>query len=430
MALNSPLRSKPGRSMREILNAYAQNADGIDGTDLLIRILRAIRSHLGMDVAFVSEFEDGRRVFRQVDSAKPNAPIKIGDSDRLEDSYCGGIVSGTIPELIPDASNEPAVSERAVTASLPVGAHVSVPLRLSDGRVYGTFCCFSHHPIPSLNTRDLAVVRALAELAATQIERGLAHSQAQEEKHARIRRVIDHGELSSVYQPIYNLPESRLAGLECLTRFSALPRQTPDVWFAEAADVGLDAELETRALGLGLRALDLIPPCCYLSVNVSPRTAIGGELITTLNGWPLDRIVLEITEHAVIENYGALLEALRPMRQSGLRIAIDDAGSGYASLRHILNIAPDIIKLDIDLIRNIQADPARRALALAFSSYGNEIGCEVVAEGVETEAELATLRRLGVSRVQGYLLGRPRSMSNAGDVPRLELSNTLPREGA
>ncbi len=131
----------------------------------------AIRTHLGMDVAFISEFTEGRRVFRHVDAAKPNPPIQVDQGDPLEETYCQRVVDGRLPELIADALELPEAMTLPVTQTLPVRAHLSVPIRLSDGRIYGTFCCFSANPDASLNDRDIALLRIFADLTARHIER-------------------------------------------------------------------------------------------------------------------------------------------------------------------------------------------------------------------------------------------------------------------
>ena len=124
----------------------------------------------------------------------------------------------------------------------------------------------------------------------------------------------------------------------------------------------------------------------------------------------LTRLVLEITEHAVVSQYQDIAAVLQPFRKRGLQIAIDDAGAGYASFRHILNLAPDRIKLDMSLTRDIDTDPARRALTVAFVHFARDTGSKLIAEGVETQAELATLIELGVSKAQGFFLGQPRKL--------------------
>jgi EAL domain-containing protein (putative c-di-GMP-specific phosphodiesterase class I) len=145
----------------------------------------------------------------------------------------------------------------------------------------------------------------------------------------------------------------------------------------------------------------------YVSFNVSPANIVNGAVSAVLAGAALPRIVLEITEHAEIADYAMMGEVLEPLRKQGLRVAIDDAGAGYASFRHILRLRPDIIKLDMSLTRNVDTDRMRRALAAALIGFAEETGSSIVAEGVETDGELAMLRKLGVTKAQGYRLGRP-----------------------
>jgi len=366
-----------------------------------------------MDVAFLSEFTDGQRVFRHVDSSLENQPVKVGGADPLEASYCQRVVDGRLPELIQDATAVPAAMELPVTRALPVGAHLSVPIKLKDGSVYGTFCCFSFTPDLSLNQRDLGMMRVFADLAADVIERNLEKGKQRDEKAKRIQSVISGDGLSIVYQPIINVAQDKVVGFESLTRFSATPLRGPDVWFNEAASVGMGAQLEMRAVELAMAALDSLPQDVYLSFNVSPEALINGDLRRVLEGMPLERLVLEITEHATIDEYSELTNALAPLRTQGLRLAVDDAGAGFASFRHILRLQPDIIKLDMSLTRDIDTDAARRALASALIRFAHETGSKIVAEGVETASELRVLRSLGVNKAQGYFLGRPAPLANA-----------------
>ena len=238
----------------------------------------------------------------------------------------------------------------------------------------------------------------------TQFERRLA--QEREMRRQRVRRLLDDHDIVMVFQPIIDLHTSRLAGTEALARFTALPRRGPHEWFAEANAAGLGCDLELLAIRTAIAHLDQLPEDCYLSVNASPATALDPRLATTLKD-AAQRIVLELTEHAPVDKYERLLAVLAPLRRAGLRVAVDDAGSGYAGLQHILRLKPDIIKLDIELIRGIDTDPARRALSSALVSFADEIGASIVAEGIETQSELHELRRLRVSSGQGYYLGRP-----------------------
>jgi diguanylate cyclase (GGDEF)-like protein/PAS domain S-box-containing protein len=393
-----------------VTNAAASN--GAVG-NFLADAVGVMREHLQMDVAFISEFTAGRRELRYVDSATGNPPLQVGASAPLEESYCIRVVDGRLPELIPDAFELPAALELPATTALPVRAHVSVPIRLQDGSIYGTFCCFSHTPDPSLNQRDLEMMKVFADLTARQIDKEKRTDEAYDEKRTRIQSLLSNDALTIVYQPICDVGQGRIVGFEALSRFAAEPKRTPDVWYAEAASVGLGIELEIRAIEKALAGLDALPPDVYVSLNASPETLISGELERVLERAPHERIVLEITEHNFINEYLAVDDMLRPLRALGVRVAVDDAGAGYASFRHILQLAPDLIKLDMSITRAIDSNSSCRALASALLRFALETKSVLVAEGVETAAELQTLQSLGVTHVQGYLLGRPAPLDSA-----------------
>nr|WP_255611396.1 EAL domain-containing protein [Synechocystis sp. PCC 7339] len=216
-----------------------------------------------------------------------------------------------------------------------------------------------------------------------------------------------------MYQPIYNFEEERIVGFESLTRFSHSPARSPDVWFAEAEEVGLGEELEMAVIKKAILPLHHLPQHAYVSLNLSPDNIANGAIAPFLENVPLDRIVLEVTEHTAISDYTKVLSMLEPLRSKGLRLAVDDAGSGYASFRHTLKMHPDLIKLDTHLVRNIDRDRELRALAKALVSFARETGAKVIAERVETPEELDSLRGLRVSNAQGYFLGRPMEMEAA-----------------
>ena len=233
----------------------------------------------------------------------------------------------------------------------------------------------------------------------------------------RVRDVITSRSLLTAFQPIVDCHTLTPLGFEALSRFTHLePQAGPDVWFAEAARVGLGTELELLAARIALETageLNGLRERVYLSINLSPAAILTGQLAQLLRetGWTPARIVLEITEHSLVADYEALTSAIAPLRLGGLRLAIDDAGAGYASFRHILALDPDYIKLDRSLVSDLDTDPARRALAGAVVTFAADIGATVIAEGVETTGELETLKRLGVSAAQGYLIGRPDSFA-------------------
>jgi EAL domain-containing protein (putative c-di-GMP-specific phosphodiesterase class I) len=149
---------------------------------------------------------------------------------------------------------------------------------------------------------------------------------------------------------------------------------------------------------------------------------LSGRLHEIFTGVAVDRVILELTEHAPVDDYPALRMALSRWRERGLRLAVDDAGGGYSSFSHIIELSPELIKLDASLVRDVHTSPHRQALVRAVISFAEEMGVKVVAAGVEAEAELGELRRLGVHLAQGFHLGRPRVLSEQAELqPTLDL---------
>ena len=244
------------------------------------------------------------------------------------------------------------------------------------------------------------------ELAHHLQERG-ATEHTRHELVARVRETIDSEGVRAVYQPIVELESRRTVGYEALARIVAAPIQGPDSWFADATSVGLGVELERAALKAAFAGLPQLPPDCFLSVNLSPAAILDDDVRELLEAAQPSRLVVEITEHTSIDDYGLVSRALLALRARGLRLAVDDAGAGYASLRHLLEMRPDLIKLDASLTRGIDAEAGRRALAEALIAFARATDVALVAEGIETAAEEEELRKLGVVFGQGYHLGKP-----------------------
>jgi EAL domain-containing protein (putative c-di-GMP-specific phosphodiesterase class I) len=249
-------------------------------------------------------------------------------------------------------------------------------------------------------------------------------------RESRVRTTLARQALEIVFQPIVDLRTGGVAGAEALARFLLPPCRPPDVWFAEAAAVGLGVDLELAALRLALAQLDRLPAGLYLSLNASVETIMSEEFRDTVAAVPTERLVLELTEHTEVEDYARLEQSIEDLRSRGARLAVDDAGAGYSSFRHILNLHPEVIKLDIGLTRGIDGDPVRRALGSALLTFGADAyNASIVAEGIETEGEFKTLRDLGCRFGQGFYLGRPGRLK----VPRPErvvLSEHHEGEGA
>ncbi|HWH33015.1 MAG TPA: EAL domain-containing protein [Egibacteraceae bacterium] len=290
----------------------------------------------------------------------------------------------------------------------PSGA-VDVPLPLPEGKS-GGMLRFTPSADAAEAERDVQAIRALAAMLGSQLEAPALDRESWQLRIMRIRDLLDHGDLPVVFQPIANLQTGEIVGVEALSRFPGSSDHAPDKWFNEAASVGLGVELEVLAVRRALNALDQLPESAYLSVNVSPAVAMSAGLAETLDEVPLHRVVLEITEHSQVLDYDRLNLALVALRARGVRLAIDDAGSGFSSLRHILRLSPDIIKLDMSLTQGIDNDSVLRALGYSLASFASAIDAAVIAEGVETERELHALRFLQVSYGQGFFLRRPGPM--------------------
>jgi len=232
-------------------------------------------------------------------------------------------------------------------------------------------------------------------------------------RRRRIESVLAGRDMTMVFQPVVELRTERRAGFEALARFDRQPGRPPNEWFAEAWEIGLGVELELHAVRVVMREMDGLPGEGYVSINLSAGTVASPEFREMLPGLPVGRLVIEMTEHTPVADYPALREVLGELRSRGGRVAVDDAGAGYASFRHVLQLSPELIKLDMSLVRNVDRDPALRSLASGVAMLAAQIGADMVAEGIETEGELRTLRTLGVRFGQGwYRLGRPRSVTD------------------
>lgn len=380
------------------------------------------RTHLDMDVAFVSEWIDGQQVFRHLDGQGETFDMRVDTGRPLEGSYCIRVMDGRLPNFVGDAAANPVVRDLDATRELGIGSYIGVPVRFSDGRFFGMLCCLSHTEEPTLNPRDVRFMEMLASLVAERLEADRAEQSGRQEVEDRVRAALVGELFDSYLQPIVRLADRAVVGFEALTRFRGEHARTPDVWFAEARSVGLGTELELAAARLALRSLELLPSHAYLSLNFSPTALLDPRVAAVLKKQPAGRIVLEVTEHDEIEDYASLERTLQSLRATGLRLAIDDAGAGFSSFRHVIQLAPDIIKADVALTRGIDHDLARQALARSLARFARDTGAIIVSEGIETEAELRAVARLGVSVGQGYLLGRPapapaKTQASIGQAP-------------
>jgi EAL domain-containing protein (putative c-di-GMP-specific phosphodiesterase class I) len=371
------------------------------------RVLAAARQHLGLEIAFVSQFIDGQRVFRYVDSDAGLSLVEVGGSDPVENSYCHYVALGALPGFLRDPAEHPVSARLPATAALGVGTHLSVPIRFSDGRVYGTFCSFGMQVRPDLQPRDLQTLEMLAGLVGDHLESLDADERDQAHRREQIFGVLaDPLGITMVFQPLVELATEQIIAVEALARFPTLG-DGPQSVFAHAWSVGLGGELEIKAVRAALSALDRLPDRWRLGVNVSPSTLVNDEFLGAVHTVPPGRLAVEVTEHDAVDDYDELRAARRRLRAVGIRLAIDDVGMGFSGLNHILESEPDTIKIDAAVVRDVDTSPAKAAMIQALVSFGDRMDILVVAEGIETANELAALRTLGITVGQGFHLARP-----------------------
>lgn len=388
----------------------------------LANLLALVRKHLDMDVAFISEFINDERAFKVVDNPSENQIVKVGNADPITETYCQKITDDKLSPIITNTYANPITKAMPVTEKLGIGAYIGVPINLSNGKLYGTFCCYKSHHDESLNDRDLSFLNIISEIATGLIEKNLSKSISRNHAKSAIEQILSDNDISIYFQPIFSLKNNKVAGFESLARFFTTPYKTPDVWFKEAKKVGLNEALEMLAIKNAVTNIAKFNNSTYIAINCSPSHILSGALENTLQNIDCTRLVLEITEHSPISDYEKMRTVLRPLRNKGLRLAIDDVGAGFSSFQHILELEADIIKLDISLTQNINTDDRKFLLAKALCGFAKAIDCTIVAEGIETEEELNSLRKLNVDSVQGYFIGRPTAINDALSL----LNATLP----
>lgn len=382
----------------------------------IAELLVTAKESLQLSVAFLSRLDGTTQHLEVVEASGPAALFfRAGAQQPQRTTFCQAILDGRLPAVIPDVTRHPAALALPSARIPRIRSYVSVPVRLSDGTLYGTFCAAGLTSDKGLTQRDRSLMEVLAKAAAVVLEPGVRERDRRDTITNRIRPLmdVDHGPVV-VFQPITDLATGARVGAEALSRFPAEWGLAPDVCFAQAHSVGLGHELELLALDRAARALDEVGG--YIAMNVSPATLLLPDCRELLATMPAERVLLELSEHDPVEDYAALLTALAPLRDAGMRLAIDDVGSGFSSLRHIVLTRPDVIKLDRSIIDGVSGDDVLTTLVRSLVVFAHGAGSRVVAEGIETEADAAWLRDLGVDHGQGWHLGRPGPVTDLAPV--------------
>jgi EAL domain-containing protein (putative c-di-GMP-specific phosphodiesterase class I) len=257
---------------------------------------------------------------------------------------------------------------------------------------------------PVTMAEHIPILAEVADVAAATLGPAISKLEVRSSAIQLIDEILAQRRYWPVFQPVRNLATDQIVGYEALSRFDA-PVTTQRL-FVQAGLLGRQLDLEIATLRAAVTAAAALPPGSWVSVNSSASLLVETETIGSILK-SLDRpVVIELSEHDIVTDYepiGLALKRLGP----GCTLAVDDAGAGFASLRHILEVRPAYVKLDIGLVQGVATDLTRRALIAGFVHFARDARFALIAEGIEEPADLRMLKKLGVSLGQGFLLGRP-----------------------
>jgi EAL domain-containing protein (putative c-di-GMP-specific phosphodiesterase class I) len=383
------------------------------------QIVTAVAHLPFVDIASIIEVVDGDLVVLAV-AGTEEQPIRINDRAPAgrADYLLKRSVGGAWAELWQPGSGSSDGDERLT--SFGVKGQAFAPILVGEDLVGLLMIATADPALVGHLVTDLPSVGESAAIAGAILGPALISRRRLRGARVQIAQTIKNEAFHPVFQPIEDLATAQTVGFEALTRFDS--GDPPDRVFGDAERAGLGAELEIATLGAALAAGARLPTGTWLSLNVSPALLAEGDALERLLAQRSRPIVLEVTEHVVIDDYAPLHAALRRLGPD-VRLAVDDAGAGAANFQHLVDLRPNIVKIDAGLIRGVNADVSRQALVAGLVHFAAVAGAVVVAEGVETEAERTMVHSLGVTLGQGYLLARP------APIEQWERNDTLrPRE--
>lgn len=395
----------PNRMWQPQPQASTGNFLTADAQPFVTTLLDTIREEADMDVAYLSVFDDSDQIVLATAGDGARIGITAGTRVPLAETYCVRMVTEELDRIVRDARAHPAVAHLPATKG-GVACYVGVPVHLPNGHLFGSLCCAHSEPRPDLTADVLDVLTTFARALGDQVHHtGFVDRNMLQTTSRVVELLSDPTDLTVVFQPIIELARGRIVGFESLARFA--DGRPPGLWFAEATRAGLLEELELLAARRALARLGDVPSDCYLSINLAPQTIAGGGIESLFEGQELARVAVEVTEHAAIQDYDEVVAVLEPLLARGLRVAVDDVGAGYASLQHVLRLQPDIIKVDRTFVATSAPSVSHRAVLAALTQLAHELGADLVAEAVDTEAALQAVTAAGFTHVQGNLFAAP-----------------------
>jgi PAS domain S-box-containing protein len=356
-----------------------------------------------------------------VATGQPDPPLRRLPLDRSDQLWQRAIDGPWIEAWV----NRPTHPYNQILRGLGVHSIACAPVR-HDGLVIGLLLVSAQERVEEVGIREsLPALAEFADLAGAIVGREVAERTEAGRGRDRIAGVIARRAFGPVFQPIVDLRRDEIVGYEALTRFS--DGANPELVFAEGSAVGLGTELEIATLEAALEAAESLPLTAWLNLNASPELVLAIEPLGKLLAANRRHIVLEVTEHAAIADYPAFREAMARLGPH-VEFAVDDTGTGFASLRHIVELRPAFVKLDRSLIAGLEFDEARQAMVVGLCHFAHVTGCRLIVEGIETESELAVLRDLAIELGQGYLLGRPLPIDETRRPPARKRATPVTRK--
>lgn len=367
-----------------------------------------------VDIAVIFEISSAGETSVLALAGRVRAPIEVGErlpparAEYVLERSRGGAWATPWAER-----NAPTLQDERLT-ELGIKAQAFAPI-VSGVEIVGLVLIATTDPIEALHlVADLPSVSEAAAVAGTILAPALLARRVTSAARVEIGQVIAARAFHPEFQPVVDLRTGLTVGFEALTRFTS--GEAPDRVFSNAAEAGIGGELEAATLLAAVRDAAFLPHDAWLSLNVSPSfLGAYAELAGILEGRNRP-IILEVTEHDLIDDYAKLHAAMRALGPD-IRLAVDDAGAGVANFRHLVDLRPDLVKIDAGMIRGVEADVSRQALIVGLVHFAEVSGAQVLAEGVETQAELETVERLGVTLAQGFLLARPGPVGRWVEAP-------------
>jgi EAL domain-containing protein (putative c-di-GMP-specific phosphodiesterase class I) len=376
------------------------------------RLLSVVGTQLDVEVVYLTRVTDEHQVIEVVSGDPTPFGLGVGAAFPLDRTYCARMLAGDLAHLVTDTGADPVTSALPVTAEVGVGAYVGIPVRHRDGRLHGTVCCLSRERRADLTWREVRFVRAVAGLIADELADADGVDRAE---GPDLPLLVAEGELSVHFQPIVRLADDRVVGVAASLRYldgsSPLPPRGP------AARNG-DRAIEHLVLEASRDALDELPEPLFVTVPLSPATLLETTVDELLGRAPPRRVVFAVSELAEIHRYGDVRAALEPALDRGVRLAVDDVGSSFGGLHHVHELSPDLVTIDVGLIRGILDDENQRAVTEAIVTLAGRIDATVIAAGIETDEVRADVVALGAALGRGHLLGRPVPLSHLTGADR------------